>query len=380
MDSSPPGPAMKPPIAFLHDFRPLTVGPSLPQERTAAWLGRALTRARGGRLSAQDERAVKLYERLGRGAAVRARASVVKDYARELWSGMTLFRPQDGAPWHRPPLQARMALYEDALDRLARAAFPRGERAPDWLIQVSCTGYASPHAVQRAAARRGWRSRVLHLGHMGCYAALPAADMAARLVRGAKPGARAALLVAELTTLHLKPGSAADEQVVINSLFGDGAVRFDVSAAPRAGALALLASDEAVLPGTGEEMTWRLEGSAFGMSLSRAVPGLIGGAVAPFTRRFLAREGLRLSDVARFAVHPGGPRVIESVLAALRLPADAARHSRALLARRGNMSSATLPHVWDLMLKDRAVRRGERVLSLAFGPGLTMAANLLRKT
>jgi len=373
-----------PPTAYLSGFRPLKAGEPLAQEAGARWLCEALKRARGGALSAQDERALKLYERLGRADAVRARVSAVADYARSDWDAMTLFRARPGAEWHRPPLEARMALYEETVLGLAAEAFPEGEAAPDYAVQVSCTGYASPHAVQRVAARRGWRTRALHVGHMGCYASLPATATAARLVRAdaadGRADARAALFVVELCTLHLKPGSNSDEQVVVNSLFADGAIRYDVSAAPRPRSLALLACDEAVLPGTEEQMTWRLEDSAFGMTLGRAVPELIGGAVAGFVRGFLAGSGLTLSDVSRFAIHPGGPRVIERVLEALALPADAARHSRELLRERGNMSSATLPHVWDRMLADPEVRGGERILSLAFGPGLTIAANLLRKT
>ena len=375
---------MKPePVAFLHDFRPLRIGAPLAQADIAAWLKRALARARGGRLDAQDRRALSLYGRLGRGGAIERRVSALADYSRLDSRKMTLFKAGADAPWHRPTLQARMRVYESAVLRLAGRAFPPGERAPDYAVQVSCTGYASPHAIQRLVARRGWDSRVLHIGHMGCYAAVPAAAMAAQLVRGeaatGRPRARAALFLAELCTLHLQPAAASDEQVVVNSLFADGAIRFDVSAAPAARALALLDSAEEILPRSEREMTWRLKDSSFEMTLSRAVPARVGGAVADFARRFLRRSGRRLSDVARFAIHPGGPRVIDQVLKALGLPQDAARHSRDLLRRRGNMSSTTLPHVWGEMLADPDVRDGELILSLAFGPGLTLVANLLRK-
>ncbi|NNN07180.1 MAG: naringenin-chalcone synthase, partial [Elusimicrobia bacterium] len=261
-------------------------------------------------------------------------------------------------------------------------AFTAGEVAPGALVQVSCTGYASPHAVQRAAARRGWRPRVLHIGHMGCYASVPAAAAAAALARDvALDGGegRAALFVIELPTLHLRPEAVADEQVVVNTLFGDGAIRFDASVAAREDALALLGTAETLLPSSEDEMTWRLRDSSFEMTLSREVPARVGAAVAGFAAEFLKTHGLTFGDIAHFAIHPGGPRVIEHVLRALGLPESAAAHSRDLLRRRGNMSSATLPHVWARMLADPAVRPGERILSLAFGPGLTAAANLLEK-
>jgi predicted naringenin-chalcone synthase len=43
------------------------------------------------------------------------------------------------------------------------------------------------------------------------------------------------------------------------------------------------------------------------------------------------------------------------------------------------MSSATLPHIWQRVLDDRAAPRGTVIASLAFGPGLTMCGALLEK-
>jgi len=370
------------PQAFLHGFRPLELGTTLARADNVAWLRRALKRAHGRGGGEKARRADALYARLGRGGGIETRMSAVADYGRRDWRRMTLFRAADGAPWHRPRLEARMALFEAESLRLAEAAFAPDEDAPDALIQVSCTGYASPHAVQRVAARRGWPARVLHVGHMGCYASVPAAATAAALARAhAEQGraGRASLFVIELCTLHLRPEATADEQVVVNTLFADGAIRFDASASARGEALALLGSDEALIPGSEREMTWRLRDSSFEMTLSRDVPARVGAEVAGFVDRFLKSFGLSRRDVAHFAIHPGGPRVIERVLSALDLPEDKARHSRELLRRRGNMSSATLPHVWAEMLADPGVRRGDRILSLAFGPGLTAAANLLEK-
>jgi predicted naringenin-chalcone synthase len=53
--------------------------------------------------------------------------------------------------------------------------------------------------------------------------------------------------------------------------------------------------------------------------------------------------------------------------------------SRAVLKACGNMSSATLPHVWAGILADPAVPSGTLITSLAFGPGLTIYGAMLRK-
>jgi predicted naringenin-chalcone synthase len=54
-------------------------------------------------------------------------------------------------------------------------------------------------------------------------------------------------------------------------------------------------------------------------------------------------------------------------------------HSRAVLHDHGNMSSATLPHIWARLLDDADVPSGSLVPSLAFGPGLTICGALLVK-
>ena len=53
--------------------------------------------------------------------------------------------------------------------------------------------------------------------------------------------------------------------------------------------------------------------------------------------------------------------------------------SNTILRNYGNMSSATLPHVWQAMLEDPAVAPGRLIVALAFGPGLTIAGAILRK-
>ena len=144
-------------------------------------------------------------------------------------------------------------------------------------------------------------------------------------------------------------------------------------------AIALLDHGEAVVPDTLDEMTWRPADGGFRMTLSRAVPDRIRENVAAVVERFLGASGLAVGDVDLFAVHPGGPRVIESTAEALGVEDDRTRHSHAVLRERGNMSSTTLPHIWDRIARDADVPAGSTVCSVAFGPGLTVAVNILRK-
>ena len=169
------------------------------------------------------------------------------------------------------------------------------------------------------------------------------------------------------------------EVVVQQCLFADGAARLDVTAQKPSGrSFALLDHHEALVPDTLDEMTWGLADGAFAMTLSRRVPDHIREGVGDVVSGFLARHGLTVDDVDLAAIHPGGPRVIEATAEALGFSDEQTRHSRAVLAQRGNMSSTTLPHIWAGIAADAEVADGDLVLSLAFGPGLTIAANLLR--
>ncbi|PAP76698.1 3-oxoacyl-[acyl-carrier-protein] synthase III C-terminal domain-containing protein [Rubrivirga marina] len=393
------------PRAYL-SVRPLPFGHTVAQEEGIGWMKAALRRAAQSGALPDVDRAIRFYDLLARKSAVETRVTALDDYTHQDWDRMRLHAPpalgdgQSGPEppgvWHQAPLERRMDLFAETAEAVARDAFADDAGPPDAIVQVSCTGYDSPSAVQRVAVEHGWgeRTRILSVGHMGCYAALPALATAADVVRaesarlGVTAGtpddapeadARAAVLLVELCTLHHHPATTDPEQIVQQCLFADGAARLDVTAGPDGSQFALLDHIEALVPDTLDEMTWRPASVAFQMTLSRRVPDHIRENVAGVLERFLARHGLAVADVDVWAIHPGGPRVIESTTEALGVDDDRARHSHAVLRDRGNMSSTTLPHIWDRIARDESVPDGALVASVAFGPGLTVAANLMRK-
>ena len=376
--------------------RPLALGTTMAQTDGVAWMKAALRRVDETQPVAGIDRALRFYDLLARQSQIDSRVTCLDDYTHQDWDRMRVHTaphsgdgqaaPEAAHPWFRAPLDGRMEVFAETALAVARQAFEDDTEAPDVLVQVSCTGYDSPNAVQRVMAERGWTSgpRVLHVGHMGCYAAVPALATAADVVSAmaARTGgdARAAVVLVEQCTLHHDPATVDVEQIVQQCLFADGAALVDVTAeAPDAPHFALLDHAEAVLPDTLGEMTWRTASPAFRMTLSRDVPKHIRETVGPFVTDMLARNGLTVDDVAAFAVHPGGPRVIESTAEALGLPDEKVAHSQAVLRTRGNMSSTTLPHIWARLLADETLPAGALVASVAFGPGLTVVGNLLRK-
>jgi predicted naringenin-chalcone synthase len=82
---------------------------------------------------------------------------------------------------------------------------------------------------------------------------------------------------------------------------------------------------------------------------------------------------------AVFAVHPGGPQILLHVQKLLHLSDEQMRFSFQILKEFGNMSSATLPHIWDRILADPTIPNQTPLISLAFGPGLSIAGICMEK-
>jgi predicted naringenin-chalcone synthase len=247
---------------------------------------------------------------------------------------------------------------------------------------VSCTGYATPGLDIRVAADLGMAPDVqrLAIGHMGCYAAVPGLGAVADFV--AARGRPAVLLCLELTTLHVQPPTGDLGQVVSHALFGDAAVALALRPGTTSGApvRGLDVIDVAALtdPSTTDHMTWDITDAGFRMGLSPQVPEVLDRHVHPMVTGLLARHGLAVGDVDAWAVHPGGPRILDVVQRRLGLPEDALDASRRVLAERGNCSSSTVLLVLDELRAAGLPRPGRHAVVAAFGPGLTLYAALLR--
>jgi predicted naringenin-chalcone synthase len=78
-------------------------------------------------------------------------------------------------------------------------------------------------------------------------------------------------------------------------------------------------------------------------------------------------NGWSADEIDSWAVHAGGRSILDAVEKGLELRQGALFASRDILARYGNMSSATLMFVLSELMESPDVRKG---VALAFGPGL----------
>jgi predicted naringenin-chalcone synthase len=268
-----------------------------------------------------------------------------------------------------PPLAAQAAR-----DCLSEAGIAPDE--VDQLTVVTCTGYGTPGLDIRLAAELGLPpgAQRTHIGHMGCYAAIP--GLAAVSDTAVARGRTALLVCLELTSLHLQPPTDDLEQLVAHALFADAAVA--VAVVPGGGDFEIVD----VVARTDVEhaalMTWDVTELGFRMGLSPQVPEVLERHVESAVDELLAMHGLARSDVAGWAVHPGGPRIVEVVGARLGLSDEDLASSRAVLRDCGNCSSATVLLVLDRLRRTVDLAPGDPVVAMAFGPGLTLYTLLLR--
>jgi alkylresorcinol/alkylpyrone synthase len=297
-----------------------------------------------------------------------------------------------------PPTGARLDAWERGALKLGRRTVPAVLAGTDparvgTFIMASTTGYTCPGPETRLAEECGLPRglRRVFIGHMGCYAALTALRTAVDAL-AARPDELVLVNCTELTSLHCRPDATA-EQVIVHGLFGDASATLllgtgatgDPAGAPaaqpggavRVGATIIATSAETHF-GTSEHMTIRVREDGFRLSLSPAIPSLLGTTTPPFVERLLAGTGLAVGDIRHWAIHPGGPRIVDKVGAALRLSDSQLRPSREVLCDYGNCSSATVLLVLErLIILDRP-KPGEHAVVIAFGPGLTTEAALLR--
>jgi predicted naringenin-chalcone synthase len=337
------------------------------------------------RVSAASGSRAALLRRIQRRTQVRQRGSVLAPHnAAQLPASERL--PFYGS--QSPTTAARMAAFASHAAPLALAAVRAAlaEAAVEahritHLITVSCTGFQAPGVDLDLISELGLDAGVqrTHVGFMGCHGALNGLRVAQAFVE-ADAQAVVLLCSVELCSLHLYYGWDP-EKVVANALFADGAAALVATArsAPPSPAqaspgLTLVASGSTVIPHTAELMHWQIGDHGFEMGLSSRVPEAVAGQLRPWLERWLLPRGLELADIASWAMHPGGPRILQVCGAALGLERHQLGVSQAVLQEHGNMSSATVLFILDRLRRSAAPGP---CLALAFGPGLCAEVALL---
>src|SRR5213078_910066 len=264
---------------------------------------------------------------------------------RHLWIDPARFTPNETVD----DLNARfregaLALAESAARAaLERAGWSAGE--VDSIATTTCTGRLTPSLDAHLVARLGGRSDIqrVHVGDTGCASAMVALQQAWNHLH-AFPGHRALVIAVEICSAAYFLDDRL-ESAVAHAIFADGAGALAVSGEGEGPAVishqSLFRSEH--LPAMGFEFP----GGRQRVVLSKDVRRIGAAMMKEMAERLMESQGLKREDVRHFVLHSAGRRVIEQARRLLDLDDSQVAHSRHVLKRFGNMSSATVLFVLE---------------------------------
>lgn len=369
---------------YIHAIGKANPPLKIPQSQAIHFMSRVLN------LDPQQTRKIKA---LHRASKIEYRHTVLEDHIRPPQEAF-VFYPNQNCGF--PSTAQRMELYkahacplaikaiEDCLVHLSKvqksSLQPRTVLSSvTHLITFSCTGMYAPGLDIELVEKLGLSTQVQRtcINFMGCYAAFNALKTAHAICQS---DAQAQVLIVgvELCTLHFQNSTELDD-LISSSIFGDGAAAAIISAeTPNHKALSLEAFHCDLAPQGKQEMAWHIRDFGFEMRLSSYVPDLLKNSIYALTQTLLDKLHLQLAEIDYFAIHPGGRRILESIEQALALPPCSNVHAYEVLKNYGNMSSVTVLFVLLNILQISQVKpEPQRILSMAFGPGLTLESALL---
>jgi len=258
----------------------------------------------------------------------------------------------------------------------------------DVIVSATVTGLAVPTLDARVAAVTGMRPDVVRvpLVGLGCVAGAAGVARLHDYLVG-HPDAVAVLMAVELCSLTLQRADTSMPNLIASGLFGDGAAAVVAVGSDRADSLAgsaasaapeVLASRSRLYPDSERAMGWDVGAGGLKIVLDAQVPELVETYVGGDVSEFLEDHGLRRSDIEWYVAHPGGPKVLEALQAALAVEREALQVTWDSLSQIGNLSSASVLHVLADTLRERPPRPGSYGLMMAMGPGFCSELVLLR--
>ncbi|KAL5561126.1 hypothetical protein UlMin_030873 [Ulmus minor] len=208
------------------------------------------------------------------------------------------------------------------------------------------------------------------------------------------PGSRVLLATSETTIIGYKPPSADRPYDLVGvALFGDGAGAMIIGSDPVSGSekplFELHTAIQQFLPDTEKAIDGRLTEEGISFKLARELPQIIEDNVEGFCEKLIKVAGFDDKEGYNkmfWAVHPGGPAILNRIEKRLDLLPEKLNASRRALMDYGNASSNTIVYVLEYMMEESSKMKNgvekqdgdEWGLILAFGPGITFEGILAR--
>ncbi len=295
---------------------------------------------------------------------------------RYLWIDPATFRPNESVD----QLSARFR--EGALE-LGESAARRAFAGAGWdavdvdfIATTTCTGRLTPSLDARLIGRLGCRADIqrVHVGDTGCASAMVALQQASNYVT-AFPGRRALVIAVEICSAAYFLDDRL-ESAVAHAIFADGAGALAITTdgpGPSIVAQRTLFRSEHL-----DAMGFEYPGGRPRVILSKDVRRIGAVMMGEMAAILMSTQGLKREDIGYWVLHSAGRRVIDRARTLLELSEEQVGHSRSVLRRFGNMSSATILFVLDETLRAESPVPGDWGLMIGLGPGFAAEGALLR--
>ena len=257
---------------------------------------------------------------------------------------------------------------------LERAGWDAGQ--VDFVATTTCTGRLTPSLDAHLIGRLGCRPDIqrVHVGDTGCASAMVALQQASNYLR-AHPGRRALVVAAEICSAAYFLDDRL-ESAVAHAIFADGAGA--LALATEGDGPAIVAHRTLFRPEHLDAMGFEYPGGRPRVILSKDVRRIGAAMMGEMAEILMTAQGLKREDIRYWVLHSAGRRVIDRARTLLELGEAEVAHSRAVLRRYGNMSSATILFVLEEMFRQESPVDDEWGLMIALGPGFAAEGALLR--
>lgn len=273
-------------------------------------------------------------------------------------------------------VEDRMFFFKEKAQLILDDFYDAQANIPEHIVLVTNTGYESPNPIQKLLSKKQWEASHANCFSNDCYAAFPAIEMAIGSLHNPMNTYKVVDVVhTEFNSIHVDILDDSPENLIVMSLFGDGAIQYKVWKDRNKDGLMIYHIHQKLIPNSTDQMNWKLGSYHFKMTLKPYVPLFIDDNIEAFVQALFKNQPFSIEEAkqkAIWAIHPGGPKIVEFVQKKLNLSDEQVSYSYDVLKNYGNMSSATLPHIWRDIVQDENVKSNTPIVSLAFGPGLTI--------
>ena len=275
--------------------------------------------------------------------------------------------------FEHPDLAWRNATYITYCEQMAEKLFDQlmsqtglAPEDVDVLITTSCTGFMIPAVDAHLINTFHLRRDVVRMPftELGCAAGAMAVSRAMDYLT-AYPNANVVVMAIELPSLTYQKDDYRVANLVSAALFGDGGAAALLSGKP--GCCRLKKRATHFFYDTEHLMGFDLNAQGFKIILDKGIPDLIRSGFHEVVSQFLASADLDIPAIRHWVFHPGGRKIMDTLGEVLGIDDSALSHSRHVLRRVGNLSSASILWVLNDVLAG-SPESGPAVLG-AFGPG-----------